>query len=135
MALRVAAAVGVALWLVTACASAPQASLEREAQALAAQLRKGTDPPCPADAPEGLRAGCYATGQLEYVGEAGQANSRWFTWYESGGLSQAMGFDDTGRLHGPYASWYEDGSPRATGAYEHGKPVGAWRRWARETPD
>lgn len=138
MALRVAAALGVAVSLIAvslfaACASPPEVRLEREARTLAARLRVEAEPACPGDIIEGLRAGCYASGQLEYVREAGQATHRWFTWYESGGPSQAMGFDDAGRLHGPYASWYEDGSPRAAGAYQHGEPVGTWRRFPRET--
>jgi len=45
------------------------------------------------------------------------------------GGSSAWCIDDDGRQHGPTREWFDDGSVRTEGAYEHGATTGQWRSY------
>jgi len=64
-----------------------------------------------------------ATGLL--IGDDVYAETLRTSYFGNGQAKESVAFEDSQR-HGPCKRWYQDGSLRAEGEFEHGKMVGEW---------
>ncbi len=66
-------------------------------------------------------------GTSEFLADDGDALQQ--SYYANGNTKESAAYVEF-RRHGPCRRWYEDGTLRAEGEYDHGKLVGEWTWWS-----